>query len=332
MSLLRSVRSRVILGSILGAIGLFAVSHVIAIAMVGRYSHIIRVTHGSLVSIVAILCILAGLYGVRSGLSPLTRLRERLSDVRGGRVRRVEGEYPTEVQPLVDDLNALLEHREAIVSRALAKAGDLAHGLKTPLAILVQEAGRAEAEGHCELAAAILHQVERMRRQVDYQLAQARAVASGSAPGARSSVAESAERICRTLQRLHAARELTFDVNVPAEHAFLGQSEDLEEMLGNLLDNACKWAKSRVAIQSVEIDGIVLITIDDDGTGLDASMRDVVLQRGVRADEAGSGSGLGLSIVRDLAELYGGSISLDASPLGGLQAQLRLPACKDDRG
>jgi signal transduction histidine kinase len=168
-------------------------------------------------------------------------------------------------------------------------------------------------------------QLDRMRRQLDYHLAHARAAASGAPLGARSSVAESANALARTLLRLHADRGLSIDVNVPPDHAVRVQSEDLDEMLGNLLDNACKWAKSRVSITSSIDAANILITIDDDGPGLDPAMRDAVLQRGVRADEAAPGSGFGLAIVRDLAELYGGSIALEAADAGGVTAILRLP-------
>ncbi len=135
----------------------------------------------------------------------------------------------------------------------------------------------------------------------------------------------SVEGLTRTLLRIHAGRGLAIVADVPAEHFIRGQREDLEEMLGNLLDNACKWAKSSVKIQSVEENGALIITVDDDGSGLPSSMRDQVLQRGVRADETAPGSGLGLAIARDLAELYGGAIVLENSPMGGLRASLRLP-------
>ncbi|MFI5179665.1 MAG: ATP-binding protein, partial [Vicinamibacterales bacterium] len=162
---------------------------------------------------------------------------------------------------------------------------------------------------------------------VDYHLAHARAAGSGAAPGARCSVLASAEGLARTLLRLHAERGISIDVNVPPDFAVRAQREDLDEMLGNLLDNACKWAKSRVAVDSTMRDGSIVITVDDDGPGLEPSMRETVLQRGVRADQAAPGSGFGLAIVRDLAELYGGSIALDRSPDGGVRACLRLPSC-----
>jgi signal transduction histidine kinase len=262
---------------------------------------------------------------IRKGLSEFNQLRARLSEVREGRKNKIEGRYPAEVQPLVNDLNALLEHREQAVGRAQAKAGDLAHGLKTPLAVLSQEAERARAVGEHELAATITQQVERMRRQVDYHLAHARAAAAGTAPGAWCAIAESAEGLVRTLRRLYAERGITIESNISADHGVRAQREDLEEMLGNLLDNACKWARSRVSTSSsIEASNIVII-VDDDGPGLDPAKRDIVLRRGVRADEAAPGSGLGLAIVRDLAELYGGTISLESSPLGGVRARLLLP-------
>jgi signal transduction histidine kinase len=246
--------------------------------------------------------------------------------VHAGEERRIEGRYPTEVQPLVNDVNALLDYREETVRRALAKAGDLAHGLKTPLAVLAHEAERARAAGHVDLASAIGEQLDRMRRQMDYHLAHARAAASGRAPGAQCRVVESADGLARTLRSLHAERGLTIDVRVPPEHAVRAQREDLDEMLGNLVDNACKWARTSVALASSTANGNVVITVDDDGPGLAESLREAVLQRGVRADEAAPGTGFGLTIVRDLAELYGGSIVLERATSGGLRARLTLPA------
>jgi signal transduction histidine kinase len=225
--------------------------------------------------------------------------------------------YPAEVQPLVSDLNALLDHRDQTIARAQSTAGDLAHGLKTPLAVLSHEADQAASAGHHDLAAIIQQQVDKMRRQVDYHLAHARVAASGATPGARCSVLESAEALVRTMRRLHAARGVEIEIRVEASQFVRVQREDLDEILGNLLDNACKWAKSRVALQSVETNGRIAITVDDDGPGLPETMWEAVLQRGVRVDEGAPGSGLGLAIVRDYAELYGGSIALDVAPWVG---------------
>lgn len=321
-----SLRFQLVFGSLLWVFGLFAAFVIVGEIIISRHpKYASTLQHGLMVAL-AVICLFAGLTQLVRGLSPFDELRARLLAVRQGRERRVDGDYPSEVQPLVNDLNDLLHDRESRVARAMARAGDLAHGLKTPLAILFQEAERAEAEGHRELADAINRQVLQMRRQIDYHLAQARAAASGATPGARCAVMESAEGLARTLSRLYAGRALDIDVRVSPEHAIRGQREDLDEMLGNLLDNACKWAKSRVVVESVVVTSMVVITVDDDGAGLAESMRDVVLQRGVRADEAAAGHGLGLAIVRDLAELYGGSISLDSSPSGGLRARLQLPA------
>ena len=276
----------------------------------------------------------AGFITVRRGIAPLAEMRRRLAAVRHGSAARVDGTYPSEVQPVVSELNGLLDHQERAIVRAQAKAGDLAHGLKTPLAILTQESERARTAGHADLASAIDEQVDRIRRQIDYHLAHARAAASGAMPGARSVVVESAQSLARTLLRLHADRGLTISVLTPPDHAVRCQREDLDEMLGNLLDNACKWARSRVIVTSAirppeggsDNDRMVDIFVDDDGPGIEASMREAVLQRGVRADEAASGSGFGLAIVGDLAGVYGGGIVLSESPSGGLRARLRLPA------
>src|SRR6266498_5797422 len=148
------------------------------------------------------------------------------------------------------------------------------------------------------------------RRDIDYHLAHARSAAASASPSARASIATSAEGLVRALERLHAERDLSIEIDAPASHAFRGQREDLDEMLGNLLDNACKWACARVRLTSTKEGEQVVIVIDDDGPGIEPSMREAVLRRGVRADEAAPGSGLGLAIVRDLAEVYGGSISL----------------------
>ena len=323
----RSLRRLVMLGAVLWTIGLLTcVTVLFTFSARARESMIIvhSQTHASLA--IAIASMIAGLFLVRRAIAPFDRIRTRLADVRSGAERHLRGEYPGEVQPVVDDLNSLLDHRDETVRRALAKAGDLAHGLKTPLAVISQEAERARAQGNVELADTIGQQVERMRRQMDYHLAHARAAASGATVGARCSVLESAEGLARTLRRLYAERGIAIDVRIPSTHHVRAGREDLDEMLGNLLDNACKWARTRVAVESCGQDSEVTIVIDDDGVGLDPSMRDAVLQRGVRADEAAPGSGFGLAIVRDLAEVYGGSIALEDSPLGGLRASLRLRA------
>ncbi len=328
---LRSLRWRIVLGAMLWTLGLLPIGHMLFLALTGyqralwQFAGLFHIGLSITLLVLAVLSLAAGFAQVRSGLLPFDQLRTRLSAVRDGQEVRIDGSYPAEVQPLVNDLNALLEHREKAVQRALAKAGDLAHGLKTPLAVLAQEADRAETEGHREVAEIIHQQVERMRRQIDYHLAHARAASSGGTPGVHCAVLASADGLSRTLLRIYAARGLDIKVDVSPDHSIRGRREDLDEMLGNLLDNACKWAKSVVSVQSFRESNSIVILVDDDGPGIAPEMRDVVLQRGVRADEAALGSGLGLSIVRDLAEVYGGTISLENSPTGGLRARLQLP-------
>jgi len=323
----RSLRVYVIVGAVLWTLGLLAVSAVVltfhhdafqGIAVIHRYPHTLMVG--------AIAAMSTGLAIVGRGIVPLKELRRQLAAVRGGTGHRIDGRYPTEVEPLVAELNALLAHQERAVGRAQAKAGDLAHGLKTPLAILAHEADRARAIGQPELAAGIHDQIERMRRQIEYHLAHARAAASAATRAARCPVADSAEALARTMRRLHGERALTIDVRVDGAVAVRCDRADLDEMLGNLLDNACKWARTRVTVSTRSHDAAIDILVEDDGAGIEPALRENVLQRGVRADEAAPGTGFGLAIVRELAELYGGTIVLDTGPGGGLQAVLTLPA------
>ena len=330
---MRTLRGQVLLGAVLWTLGLMG----LWTTAITFHQHLFRFvvvvhSHPNALMIGAALCMAAGYVVVRTGLVPFKEMRRRLADVRNGTTAQVAGQYPAEVAPLVQDLNALLAHHEAAASRAIAKAGDLAHGLKTPLAVLSHEAERAAAAGHAGLADAIMEQVERMRRQIEYHLAHARAAASGAMPGARVLVADSAAGLARTLLRLHADRGLAIDVSIPDGLAVRCRREDLDEMLGNLLDNAWLLPPDRGSDPSGDAGGNlaagVEIVVDDDGAGLDPSMREAVLQRGVRADEAGPGSGLGLAIVRDLAALHGGAITLGPSPSAGLRATLCLPAAQ----
>jgi len=323
--MLRSLRSRWIVASILWTAGMLMLMHLFVLAVMHVFPDV-RGAHSAIAIIVGAALMTGGIVGVRQGLSPFRRLRERLSAVRTGEDRRVEGEYPSEVQPLIDELNALLEDRETAVQRAVSTAGDLAHGLKTPLALLAQVADHAVASGDPELAGSISQQVNRMSRQVNYHLARARAAASGAAGAPPCPVADCANALVRTVLTLYAGRGLEISSGVAPELRARVQREDLDEILGNLLDNACKWARSRIVLDASRSGAMLLLTLDDDGPGLTPAQRNVVLERGVRLDEASPGSGLGLAIVRDLVELYGGSISLAASPLGGLRVEVSLPA------
>lgn len=326
-----SLRTRLFVGAVVWMAAVLVAVIALVVRLTRNHPELAlrHVTH-IVMGVLTVAFVAGGLFLVQKAVAPFRSLRTGLSSVREGRSQKIEGVYPSEVQPLVNDLNALLEDRERAVARALATAGDLAHGLKTPLAVLAQEAELAGAAGHHLLGTTLLQQVERMQRQIDYHLARARATASaGEALGLRCAVLPSVEGLVRTMRRLHAAREIEIDADVSPAHEIRGRREDLDEMLGNLLDNACKWARSRVAISSsissASDEYRLLISVDDDGPGLAFSMRAQVLQRGVRADQQVRGSGLGLAIVSDLAELYGGSITLETSPLGGTSARLKLP-------
>jgi signal transduction histidine kinase len=325
-----SLRGRLLAGAALWTLGLFGLGIVTWHVTLGN-RHPPRIMryifeHAALVAAICAGLLAAGLLQVRRGWSPITQLRARLARLDAGSARRLDGEYPSEVAPLVGDLNALLDQREASVARARASAGDLAHGLKTPLAVLLQEADRADAAGQADLAGAIREQVDRMRRQVDYQLAQARADATrrGGA-GISTPVVDSAEALVRTMQRLHAERGLALEIDVAADLRVRVDREDLDEMLGNLLDNACKWGRRRARVSAARDADAVVVAVDDDGPGIAAEMRQAVFERGVRADEAAPGSGLGLAIVRDLASACGGDVTFAESPLGGACVRLRLP-------
>jgi signal transduction histidine kinase len=321
----RSLHARLVAGVVVWTAGILGAAAIAGIVIVAHHPRWALLVHNGLLALSGAALVTAGFSVIRRGLSPFRLLQERLAEVRDGRATRLEGDYPAEVSPLVDDLNALIGERQHRVERAVAKAGDLAHGLKTPLAILLQDVARAEAAGAHELADSIRQQVDRMRRQVDTHLAQARVTASGASPATRVNVADIAAGLVRAMARLHVERAPGITADIPSDHVVRVPVEDLEEMIGNLLDNACKWARSAVAVSSLRRGATIVVCVDDDGAGLEPSMRERVLQRGVRADQTSPGSGLGLAIVRDLAEAYGGSIALSPSPMGGVRATLTLP-------
>jgi signal transduction histidine kinase len=259
---------------------------------------------------------------VRIALLPLRRIEAALAAIRAGTARRLEGRFPAELQPLALELNALLDHSEALIERARTHVGNLAHGLKTPLAVLTNEAARGEGA----LAALVGRQAAQMRRLVDHHLARARAMATGSIIGARTEVAPLLDDLRRALLKIYAARELTIEIACPPELAFRGAREDLEEIVGNLLDNACKWTTRQVQVRAERQAERLCLAIEDDGPGLAAEQRAKVLERGRRLDERMPGSGLGLAIVADIAQLYGGHLALERGAAGGLRVSLDLPA------
>jgi signal transduction histidine kinase len=323
---MRSLQSKLILATVLWTAGLLMLMHLFTM-MALHFVPRLQDRHAAPAWVMAMVLMIGGPILLFHALRPFRMVRRMLTEVRLGKSNTLRGSYPSEIQPLVDDLNGLLEDREAAVKRAIATAGDLAHGLKTPLAVLSQEADRMEAEGNAELAGRIAQQVERMTRQVNYHLARARS-AQGPGGAPPCPVESCAAGVVRTVLTIYAERKLGVSSNIDPDICALVRREDLEEILGNLLDNACKWAKSQMALKASVSDSTLVLTVDDDGPGLEPSARHVVLERGVRMDEAAPGSGLGLGIVRDLAELYRGSISLDDSPLGGLRVQVSLPGSR----
>ena len=263
------------------------------------------------------------------GLRPLASLRSALADVRQGRAALLSDDSPEEIRPLVEDMNALITANHEMIRRARAQAGNLAHGLKTPLAILIDEGERLRAAGHAEAADTVLAQCDRMRRQIDYQIARARAAASRGSPGAAADLEAQVLPLLEAMKRLHARREIEFEFEGLPGARVAVEAQDLNEMLGNLLDNAGKWAASQVRMR-VRKGGsdFVTILIEDDGPGLTPESWEVVFDVGRRLDERVPGSGLGLPIVKDLATLYGGRAWLEASELGGLAAVLELPSVR----
>ena len=266
---------------------------------------------------------------LRWGLRPLRRVRDDLGKVREGEIQHLEGEYPSEIEPLVHDLNALIDSNREIVERARTHVGNLAHALKTPLAVLQNET----ADNHSPLATKVGEQTKIMRDQVEHHLNRARMAAQANVLGAVTPVGPVISSLARVMRKVHEERRLDIEANVPPELRFRGEKHDLEEMTGNLFDNACKWAASKVRVSAgrEEIGRRPFLTIlfDDDGPGLPQESRDAALARGHRLDETKPGSGLGLSIVVELARIYGGSLKLDRSELGGLGARLTLPAPGD---
>jgi len=273
-------------------------------------------------SLLGVGLIIAVLLQVRVGLRPLARLSGALARIRDGKARRLEGTYPAEIAPLVGELNSLIQHSEEVVGRARTHVANLAHFLKTPLTVLASEAQAQSGP----LAEQVQRQVDAMRRQVDHYLARGRAAGALDVLGNRTRVEEVLDDLVRVLARIHGERGIAISEDCPRSLFFRGERQDLEEMAGNLIDNACKWAKARVRVSALPEGAKWRLVIEDDGPGLKAEDRERVLGRGERLDESVPGSGLGLSIVGDIAKLYGGTLALDSSPLGGLRAQLVLPA------
>jgi len=273
----------------------------------------------------------ATLFQVRFGLFPLSRVEKALAAIRSGAASRLEGRLPSEIRPLQQELNALLKSNQEIVERSRTHVGNLAHALKTPLAVLINEARSDDSA----LARKIIEQADTMTAQVNLYLDRARMAARIGVIGRVTEVKPVAESLVRALERLYRDKDLAFTLDCPPAARFKGERQDLEEMLGNLLDNASKWAHSKVSVVACPHPvatggdapggGWIEIRVDDDGPGLTPEQLAAPIARGRRLDETKPGSGLGHSIVADLAYLYNGRFELGRSECGGLSARLTLP-------
>jgi signal transduction histidine kinase len=281
--------------------------------------------------VLAIVLLLTTMFQVRFGLAPLKRISEGLAAIRSGTAERLEGSFPVEIAPLARETNALIEANREIVERARTHVGNLAHALKTPLSVIVNEAASRDDA----FATKVREQTGIMRDQVARHLERARLAARSSSIGSVTEIAPVVTALARTMEKIHHDRGIAIDVEASSEIRFRGERQDLEEMVGNLVDNACKWARSRVSLEVLPDGGdsagsppLVRLVIDDDGPGLAPREREEAqaAHRGRRLDETKPGSGLGLSIVVELADLYGGALSLGTAPIGGLRAELILPA------
>ena len=277
----------------------------------------------------SIVLVLTTIFQVRFGLAPLKRISEAIADIRSGRAERLEGEFPVEIAPLARETNALIDANREIVERARTHVGNLAHAIKTPLSVIVNEATSHPVDSFAEK---VLEQADLMRDQVAHHLERARIAARLTVIATVTEVGPVVDALRRTMEKIHRGRGVAIEVTVVPQARFRGERQDLEEMVGNLVDNACKWAASRVSIEVLVEQpaapgtlATLRIIVDDDGRGLSEEERAQVSRRGQRLDESKPGSGLGLSIVVDLAALYGGSLTLARAPIGGLRAELLLP-------
>jgi len=271
---------------------------------------------------------------VRYGLQPLRRLQDEVAAIRRGDSEKIDGAFPQDLAPLAGELNLLIASNREVVERARTHVGNLAHALKTPLSVIVNEAN-SEANSHASpLADKVREQAALMGDQVTYYLDRARAAARSTMIGAAAEVEPPLAGLVRTFEKIYRDRGVLFDLQCAAGLRFRGERQDLEEMVGNLIDNSGKWASGRVAVSAAPlvdetngsaVPGFLSIIVEDDGIGLPTEKRNDALARGKRLDETKPGSGLGLSIVADLAKIYGGGLTLEESDMGGLKAVLQLP-------
>ncbi|KQP48393.1 histidine kinase [Brevundimonas sp. Leaf280] len=265
---------------------------------------------------------------VRIGLRPLFDLRNEIADVRKGKSARIGRSYPQEIQPLAEQVNRLLDHNQEVVDRQRTHVGNLAHALKTPISVMLAEAGTSEGD----LPELVRRQTKIMQGQVDHHLRRARAAARAAhGLGETTPVAEVLDELAVMIEQVFRDKNVEIDWRAPDSLSFLGERQDLQEILGNLIENAAKFSRRRVRVSAGGSGlGQMILVVEDDGAGLPADQRDTVMQRGARLDESAPGSGLGLSIVDDLTRAYGGRLMLSDSDMGGLKAVLELPAAQVD--
>ena len=273
--------------------------------------------------------LLALLAQVRFGLRPLEEMQHALNDIRGGKIEMLHDNFPGEIQPVADELNLLMQANFEIIDRARMQVGNLAHALKTPISVLTNEARDSKGP----LADKVKEQIDVMRDQVNLYLDRARRAARAQTIGSATDVEPVLQSLGRTLMRINRDRDLKITVEASTTLRFRGERQDLEEMVGNVMDNACKWAKSRILVKAIQLppgsdDGRswMLLTVDDDGPGIPAAKRAEALKRGQRLDESKPGSGLGMSIISETASMYGGTIELADSEWQGLRFNLKLPS------
>ncbi len=264
---------------------------------------------------------------VAFGLAPFNALARDLRRVRAGEAPRLEGAYPSEVQPLASELNSMICSQQDSLQRARAHAGNLAHGLKGPLAIIADEAYQLGERGDGVASMAIAEQCRAMQVHIDHHIARTRAQAMARTPGTRSDVRQVISGVCSALSRLHAGKDIALEQELDHDVYAILDAQDLNELVANVVDNAFKFARSRIIVRASAGDrGQAVISVEDDGPGLPPEARETVFLPGARLDESKPGAGLGLAIVRDLVELYQGKVDMAQSRLGGLQVRLLLPS------
>ncbi|BAN49335.1 sensor histidine kinase [Metapseudomonas resinovorans] len=263
-------------------------------------------------------------FSVRRALRPLEQVRQQIAQLQQGQRSELDSRVPEELEPLVAQINHLLSHTEDTLRRSRNALGNLGHALKTPLAVLVSLADREELRGYPELQTTLREQLAQIEQRLGRELGRAR-LAGEALPGAHFDCAEELPGLFSTLALIHD-RGLDLDWDAPEGLRLPWDREDLLELLGNLLDNACKWAETQVNLSIRSGEGGYSLTVDDDGPGIAEDQREAVIGRGARLDEQVAGHGLGLGIVRDIVESWNGRLSLTESPLGGLRVRIELPA------